>query len=89
MLKALLLAAALTVTTAVAQDAQQPRPERRGPPIVQCEEMKKLMKAVQDHRDSCEVCKTNPPPRRGPFGPTPGRGPQGRGQGPRQGPPVR
>lgn len=88
MLKALLLAAALTVTTAVAQDAQQPRPERRGPPPqVQCEEMKKLMKAVQDHRATCEVCKTNLPPRRGPFGPAQGRGPGGRGPGPHQGPP--
>lgn len=82
MIKTLLLAAMLTIATAaVAQDA--PRgPRRQGPPpTVQCEEMKKLMKAVQDHRASCEVCKTNLPPR-GPLGP----GPRGEGQGQRRGP---
>lgn len=41
--------------------------------------MKKLMKAGQDHRTNCEICKTNHP-RRGQFGPQ-GRGPGGKGQG--------
>lgn len=77
MLKTLLLAAMLTIATAaVAQDAPK-GPRRQGqPPVVQCEEMKKLMKAVQDHRVTCEVCKTNLPPR-GQNGP----------RGPRQAPP--
>lgn len=76
MLKTLLLAVMLTIATAaVAQDAPK-GPRRQGPPVVQCEEMKKLMKAVQDHRVTCEVCKTNLPPR-GQNGP----------RGPRQAPP--
>lgn len=84
MFKSIILAAMLTATIAVAQDApkQDPAP-RRGAPVVQCEEMKKLMKAVQDHRATCETCKTNLPPR-GQFGPGP-RG-QGQGQGQRRGP---
>lgn len=81
MIKSIILAAMLTVTAAVAQDAQSqaPRPERRGPPVIQCEEMKKLMKAMQDHRSTCEVCKTNLPPR--------GQGPGPRGRGPGGPPP--
>ena len=60
----------------LAQDAPKDRPQRsQRPPQVQCEEMKKLMKAVQDHRTTCEVCKTNLPPRgqggRGQGGPAP------------------
>ena len=65
-----------TSTFAFAQDTPQPR--RQGPPpTVQCEGMKNLMKAMQDHRKTCEVCKTNPPPR-GMFGPRMG-GKQGQG----------
>ena len=65
-----------------AQETNTP-PPRHGPPVVQCEEMKKLMKAVRDHRATCEICKTNLPPR-GQFGPRDGKGPRGRGP---QGPP--
>ena len=68
-------------TFAVAQDANTPPPRRQGPPVVQCEEMKKLMKAVQDHRTTCEVCKTNLPPRGQAGGPRMGKGPRGQGQG--------
>lgn len=89
MFKTLLLSALLlTATAAIAQDAPK-GPRRQGPPpVVQCEEMKKLMKAVQDHRATCEVCKTNLP-QRGQFGPGPrdGRGPRGP-RGPQQGPPL-
>jgi hypothetical protein len=88
MFKTLLLAAMLlTATAAVAQNGPPQGPRRQGPPVVQCEEMKKLMKAVQDHRATCEVCKTNLP-QRGQFGPGPrdGKGPRGP-RGPQQGPP--
>ena len=63
------------------------RQTRNQQPQVQCEEMKKLIKQVQDHRQTCEVCKTNPPPR-GMMGGQ-GRGPGGgMGRGP-GGPPPR
>lgn len=79
--QSLILAVMLAMGTfALAQEAPRNQPRREGPPIVQCEEMKKLMKAVQDHRAACEVCKTNLPPR-GQFGPRDGKGPQRRGPG--------
>ena len=70
------------VSTGFAQDTVPQRPNRQGPPVVQCEEMKKIMKQMQEHRTTCEVCKTNLPPR-GQFG----RG-MGGGRGP-GGPPQR
>jgi len=86
MIKSIILALMLTAAAAVAQDAQPQRPPRQGPPVVQCENMKKLMKAVQEHRTSCESCKTNLPPR-GQFGPGPRNG-QGQRRGP-GGPPQK
>ena len=82
-IQSIILAVLLSTSTfAFAQDTPQPR--RQGPPpTVQCEGMKNLMKAMQDHRKTCEVCKTNPPPR-GMFGPRMG-GKQGQGQGRGQG----
>ena len=79
--KALILSALMVIgTSAFAQEAPKDQPRRQGPPVVQCEDMKKLMKAVQDHRAACETCKTNLPPR-GQFGPR-----NGQGQGQRRGP---
>lgn len=79
--KALILTAMLAFgTCAFAQEAPKGPQHRQGPPVVQCEEMKKLMKVVQDHRATCETCKTNLPPR-GQFGPRDGKGPRGRGPG--------
>jgi hypothetical protein len=47
-------------TVSFAQDATQSPPRRQSPaPTIRCEEMNKLVKQIQDHRQSCEVCKTN------------------------------
>lgn len=93
MFKSTVLALMLTATITVAQErkplpgnpvvidpkgAVTDQPRRQGPTMVQCEDLKKLMEQVRNHRATCESCKTNLPPR-GPMGP--------RGEGRRQGPP--
>ncbi len=73
-------------TFAMSQETNVSPQRPHGPPIIKCEEMKTCMKAVQNHRKTCEICKTNLPPR-GQFGPRDGKGPRGGGRGP-MGPPL-
>jgi len=76
--QALILTVMLAIgTCAFAQEAPKGPPHRQGPPVVQCEGMKKVM---QEHRATCENCKKNLPPR-GQNGKRDGKGPQGRGPG--------
>lgn len=86
-LSTIVLASMLSMASlAMSQEAPRNQPPRRqGPPtVIKCDEMKQLMELVRQHRQTCEVCKTNIPPQRGPMGPG-GRGQGGerRGPGPR------
>lgn len=81
-MKKLMLIAVLALgmcSIGLSQDAQPTRQGRQGPPSMQCEGAKKIMKQMQDHRGACEVCKTNLPSRgRGMgMGMGGGRGPGG------------
>ena len=79
-----IIAVGLSSYIVLGQNAPQQRPQRPQQAQPKCEEMQKIFKQMQDHRTTCEVCKTNMPfggrGMGGPGGPGGGRG-QG---GPRQ-----